>query len=383
MGDALGPQSLVEVIQNGMWWYRPAMAPGPLHFRSGIRTSRSLLCALTLLLATTTARGAGQDTEHDPVGEEQKDSPPEVARGVRDAERAERAERLFERGTRAYEARQYEQAFRDLEQAYQLYPTFRTACGLGQIELHLERFRDAAEHLEFCISRLPAHGDQEVRSRIMNGLAEARRHVAVFVPQVSESGATVYVNSEAIGVTPLPSDVYVEPGRRRVTVKKSGYQLAAAELFFPAGGRRHVHFELQPLNRQVTPPSSPDDDGSATPLLVGTALTAATLAFGGAMVWTASDLEQDAAAAYAEALDRDCRPSSPRDPCRLAREAIDRAAGRQSLATTALLVGGGIGLLTGVTYFLWRSAAGEDNAQSKVNLHVSSSDATLTWGGAF
>ena len=85
----------------------------------------------------------------------------------------------------------------------------------------------------------------------------------------------------------------------------------------------------------------------------------------------------------AEALDRDCRPSSPRDPCRLAREAIDRAAGRQSLATTALLVGGGIGLLTGVTYFLWRSAAGEDNAQSKVNLHVSSSDATLTWGGAF
>ena len=343
--------------------------------RKGVAVA--LLLVLCLLCPILHAQSA-------PAQAGEGDSLESTASGQEDAERAERAERLFQRGTEAYEARHYERAYRDLRDAFRFYPSFRTACGLGQIELHLERFRDAAEHLEFCISRFPSQGDEAVRVSILNGLAEARRHVAVFVPQVNESGATVLINAEPVGVTPLAHDVYVEPGRRRVTVKKPGFTDVAVELFFPAGGKRQVQIALQPQHTAMTAVADVED-GSGPLLLVGSALTAATVGFGATLLWTATGLEAEASKSRTDAHTHGCRPASPSDPCLQARHAIDRATARRELATSVLLSGAGLGVLTGLSYVLWRSLTAGDLSEQElpVAVAVSPSTATLTLGGSF
>src|SRR5512142_3115884 len=84
------------------------------------------------------------------------------------------AEDLFQQGTKAFEAARYTEAYDALKSAWELAPSYRTAAGLGQVELQIERFRDAAYHLSYCLRHYPQDGDAGIRAHVEEGLDQAR-----------------------------------------------------------------------------------------------------------------------------------------------------------------------------------------------------------------
>ncbi len=282
-----------------------------------------------------------------------------------EADRAELSEQLLQRGREAFEAKRYEEAHSRLSNAYRLHHSYRTACTLGQVELELEMFRDAAEHLDVCISRYPAEDPQQARDRVLDGLRETRRHVAVFEPTVNLLGATILVNGVEVATTPLRSDLFVEPGLRRITVRKPGYRDVSAELFFPAGGTTHWRAELLPQH-SATAPSARSTSGGGLLLGIGTALTALTLASGGALSVVAYVETERATEALARARESgSCTASATGTECTAARRQQDEAVANGDLATGALWVGAGLGVATAIVHWAANGLAGSDAADAR------------------
>lgn len=297
-------------------------------------------------------------------------TPPVSAEPMTESERAELTEQLLQQGKQAFESKRYQEAYDYLGRAFRLHQSYRTACALGQIELELEKHRDAAEHLQVCILRYPAEDPQQARERVLDGLREARRHVAVFEPSVNVTGATLLINGVEVGTAPFESDLFVEPGLRRITVRKPGYKDVSAELFFPAGGTVEWHGEIAQERPQTTPP--PAAAHNSVYLGIGTALTAITLASGGALAIVAH-AESQRAANRLEAAYRagDCSVNSLQDVCVDARRRLDEAAMTSNWAVGALWAGAGVGVATVVVHLLANGGQSVDADHVGETKHVS------------
>lgn len=274
------------------------------------------------------------------------------AQAARDTEaaRAESSEQLLQQGRHAFESKRYAEAHARLSEAYQLHQSYRTACALGQVELELEQYRDAAEHLDLCVTRYPVDDPQQARERLFEGLRETRRHVAVFEPLVDQLGASLLINGVEVGKTPLRADLFVEPGLRRVTVRKPGYRDVSAELFFPAGGTTQwqANLSVEPLSV-----AGANSNNGSLYLGIGTALTAVTLAGGVALGVIAHAEQQRADRAVEQARQAGpCLPAATSGACVTARRQLDAATRASDAATVTLLAGAGLGVLTVITHWL-------------------------------
>jgi hypothetical protein len=211
-------------------------------------------------------------------------------------EQVARAEQLFHEGTKAFEAAQYPRAYESLHAAWQLAPSYRTAAGLGQVELQLEQYRDAAFHLSYCLRHYPADGEPTVRTQIEDGLEQARTHVAAIRVRVSVEGADVTVDGASAGKSPLDGLVFVDPGSHVVAASQTGYRPATETVETPVRATRDVALSLlpdtsepstsaAPLSASTLPESPPEPERrrrvlspTAWVLIVGGSLTAAALA---------------------------------------------------------------------------------------------------------
>ncbi len=288
-------------------------------------------------------------------------SPRLLGQTATESDRAEKSEHLLQDGRQAFEAKRYPEAHARLSQAYRLHQSYRTACALGQVELELQMYRDAAEHLDICITRYPDDDPQQARERVLEGLRETRRHVAVLDVDVNLLGATILINGVEVGTTPLDADLYVEPGRRRVTVRKAGYRDASEELFFPAGGTLRWRAVLAAGNSESV--YKVNSVSTAPYLGIGTALTVLTLAGAGTLSLIAHTESARAERAVERAASNgSCPTTSTRPDCTAARRQLDEAARTSELATATLWAGAGMAVVTAIVH--WVSSTASEPEQS-------------------
>lgn len=247
------------------------------------------------------------------------------------ADSVARAEQLFHEGTKAFEAAEYAEAYTALKSAWELAPSYRTAAGLGQVELQIERFRDAAYHLSYCLRHYPQDGDAGIRSHVEDGLEQARMHVAALRVRVGVEGAEVAVDGVSVGKSPLDGLIFLEPGSHKVTATHPGYRIAQADVETPVRATRDVTLALVsdensslPRVSASTPVESPAKDAprphapsglspTSWVLIVGGSLTAAALATSIVFAVKGASASDDLKAAQADAAPRG---GSAMDPCR-------------------------------------------------------------------
>ncbi|WP_437965357.1 PEGA domain-containing protein [Sorangium sp. So ce260] len=105
-------------------------------------------------------------------------------------------------------------------QLWQVDPSERAACNVGQLSLRIGDMPRAAEFLTACLERTPAPAEAGARERDQSralDLARAKQAVGALTFAVPP-GAELSIDDRPVGRTPLGREVFVAPGSHRVRV---------------------------------------------------------------------------------------------------------------------------------------------------------------------
>lgn len=156
----------------------------------------------------------------------------------------DKARDLFREGTRLFREQKWAQAEAAFEAAWAL--TDKTSRSLvdnlGQTEMRLGKYREAAEHLSVA-RRLTPPGDKQLAD-VERDLAEAKKKIGTLAVTCSVDGARIVVGDGVIGKAPLADPVFVDPGSVTVSALLEGYDSAKIQVNIKAGEERPVQLTL-------------------------------------------------------------------------------------------------------------------------------------------
>ncbi|MFO0587774.1 MAG: PEGA domain-containing protein [Polyangiaceae bacterium] len=328
----------------------------------------SILLAL-LLSAVTAGAATAQTPATSPSATASASTTASASANGADTEAmTDKARDLFREGTKLYRAQKWAQAEAAFEAAWAL--TDKKSKGLvnnlGQTEMHLGKWREAAEHLTTA-RRLAGKNDKQLPD-IERDLAEAKKKVGTLNVTASVEGARVLVGEQVIGKAPLEDPVFVEPGKVTLSALLEGYQGVKVEVEVSAGQEMPVTLELQKPNAApsatATASAAPTADPPArsmVPAFVIGGVGVAALIAGGVLI------------GVAESDRGDLRASAPKDangnllcwktpaegsttlPACDAWRAKGAGINTEGNAGIGLLIGGGVALAGAAFYWLWAS----------------------------
>jgi hypothetical protein len=184
---------------------------------------------------------------------------------------------LFDKGSAYYQQGRWVEAEAAFQKAWELRQSYDVATNLGDCELEIGQARDAAEHLLYALRHFPVVAKPARRERLLQRLQEARKQVGALVVRVNVEGAEVWVDGRKVGLSPLPDEVFVEPGTRHaVEARLVGYAAAQQPVELDKGERIQVVVELVkkeggagavPLEPVPASTASGSGSGSALPPL--------------------------------------------------------------------------------------------------------------------
>jgi hypothetical protein len=260
-----------------------------------------------------------------------------------------RARALYRKASAAFETGHYTDARELLLRAWALRRSYDVAASLGDTELKLALFADAAEHLAFSLRTFPPLENEQALANVRQQLELARIEVAELRISVDEPGAEVRVDGRAVGTSPLADAVFVTPGSHTVDARKGG-ATATRTVMGEASKSSTLALELT-----ATPqPSFPRDElgpRSVVPLIVGGAVVVAGLTAG-----VAFRLSADADDNHANGLRDRLGPggcigsAGASADCGALRHDVDASGRFQALSTTGFVIAG-VGLA--VTPIWW------------------------------
>ncbi|MFN7134343.1 MAG: PEGA domain-containing protein [Myxococcales bacterium] len=183
-----------------------------------------------------------------------------------------------------------------LQEAFELKRSYDIAGNLGIVEAHLERWRDAAEHLKYAFKTFPGNGKPEQKKRVELTLAKVLPRVGALKIDVNVGKADVIIDGRTVGTTPLPDVVFVEPGRRTVVVKRPGYDDESRGVDVAPGSNGELSFSLRPETKPKPPPDEPTPRPPLWLVIATGALGAGGIATGAALAAAANGKGADAEA---------------------------------------------------------------------------------------
>ncbi len=181
-------------------------------------------------------------------------TPPPAAAPAGSSQAKDPADELFARGNDAFDKGSLDEAYALYQQAWALKHTYDIAGNLGQVELKLGKFRDAAEHLDFTLRLFPPTGKAAPREAIRRAFEAARKEVAALTIRVSAQGAAVAVDGTPIGLSPFEVPVFVDPGKRTLEATLEAHLPTRIVIDVEKAESREVVLSLVPKNQPPPPP---------------------------------------------------------------------------------------------------------------------------------
>lgn len=131
------------------------------------------------------------------------------------------ARERFKEGVQYFDQKQYDRARVAFLQAYALKRHPAVLLNLAQSELRSGHEADAAKHFSMYL-REAKDATAAERDGAEAGLFAAKAVVGEVAVNADVDGATVLVDGNEEGLTPLPDAVYVTPGTHQIEVRKEG-----------------------------------------------------------------------------------------------------------------------------------------------------------------
>ncbi len=307
-------------------------------------------------------------------------------------EAREQALAAYRRGNQAYSKGQLREALDEYRVAWKLGQSYDIACNLGRTETDLELWRDAAEHLSYCLTNFSVSRRPEVRKaegRFRKMFADVKRRVGQLRLEVEPSAAEVFIDHKPIGRAPFDSPLFLDPGKHQLTVQLDGYETLVQSFTLAQGRVRELTLRLdKQANHSDNEPEaqaemSPELASSATEsggvdrgasqfpvrtvaLISGAALAAAGLGLGIGFTLDAQNASDDADELKRQAVSvvgaGGCRSNPDARACTELSDAIDREHRSQRIALVGFVGGGALAVATLAGYFLWPSPEADQAA---------------------
>src|SRR5262249_20095179 len=144
-----------------------------------------------------------------------------------------------------------DEALSSYEAAWKVRKTQDLAAAMSQVEMLLNKHRDAAEHLSYALRYFPVSGRKELRETLEKALAEARAKVAeVHLHVTGDAKApAITVDGAAIDFAVAGSDIFVAPGKRVIEASAKGLQTARQTIDAKEGQAIDVTLSLLPAEQ--------------------------------------------------------------------------------------------------------------------------------------
>lgn len=289
----------------------------------------------------------------------------------------------FLRGVRAGDAKDWATALAIFQGLWNQEKSHDVAVSLGQAELQLKFYRQAAEHLAFGVRNAPPNEEPSRVKRAQHMFELARKEVGTIELHVNPAKAEVLVDGTLAATDPLPSELFIDPGSHVVEAQSSGYKTARQTIEAVAGQRNDVELNLAADENSGPPPASsptsstppaslpaendtPDQshetgpNGARTAVLVaGAGVTVVALGIGIGYALRGSSAGSDADDARAHATVEfgiaPCATSAGQHSaaCDSLRSALDRRETSDRIANTSFLIAGVAGVSTALIFALW------------------------------
>ena len=219
----------------------------------------------------------------------------------------QRSDELLRQGNALSRAGKLPEALEAYAAAWALHEAYPIAANLGNLEMNLEKYRDAAEHLGLAVRWFPREVKPAVREALKKSLDEVRQQVGTLRLRIPD-GAQVSVDGTAIDMFDLRDELFVDPGHHVLEASQPGYRTDRKELQIVKGETQEVQFVIvsspAPVSRvdaaSALPAPAPPPDSTApasrsrVPVIVGASLVGVGVAVGTGFAVAASH-EGDAA----------------------------------------------------------------------------------------
>jgi hypothetical protein len=302
------------------------------------------------------------------------------------------ARTLFRQGAAAMKDGKYTEARKSLLEAWSLRRSYDVAAVLGQAELELKLYRDAAEHLDFALNNLAPRESAETLEKIKSGLQSAKQQVAELRVSVNERNAAISIDGRDVGTSPLPNSIFVVTGPHTVEARLEPDRLATQSVQ-TAGGSAYTIELAVPAHPPAAPSSgltaaappvapmeqTPADSRSLVPVFIGGGVTLAGAVVGVAYHLAASSSKDELDTLKSKNGTDGCSSGeAAAADCDLQRSLADRVDTRRNLSTTGFVIAGAAAIATGVYWFWPRSST---NASARAS-HFFVSGAPAPGGGS-
>jgi hypothetical protein len=214
---------------------------GQTDMRVSARHSRLLVAALTataLITAplTTRAQTSGAQPTQPTQGSNMDD-----------------ARARYQRGLDLYNDKNYEAARVEFARAYQLAPSNKILYNIGVCDAQLNDYVAAIQSLEKYLKQGGLEVPSDRREEVDRLLRELRPRIAMLTVKSNVDGALVVVDDVSLCeqrggacTLPLTAPIPVNPGRRKVTVSKTGWVTQTRSLVVAGSEQPQIEIDLQP-----------------------------------------------------------------------------------------------------------------------------------------
>ncbi len=290
---------------------------------------------------------------------------------IGEAER-DQARHLYDEAIQYGKRGEYRKAKASLSAAWALLKSWEIAVNLGSAEMRLGQYRDAAEHLTWGI-RDGAAKEGENYSPLVKAktlLTEAAGHVGQLKLLADEPGASIFVDGDVVGKSPLVDPLYLDPGIHVITARPANPERASLklEVRIQAGDSLERYLRFSPTHAAndkaseiadpaPAPTPAPRDGGlfearTVVPMTLG-ALTA--ISGGLALAFTVkASAANGAATDWAERTGGNC--DTPNSACNGLADARERRNDANRIANVAWVGAGMFGVATLATVLFWPKA---------------------------